>query len=65
MLAGSVLFLYIKGVVIRDIEGVFNGFLPDSRLEKRADKIMVDMFNFGKAVVNKFSSTLSDKIRSL
>ena len=62
MLAGLILFLYIKGVVIRDIEGVFNGFLPDSRLEKRADKIMVDMFNFGKAVVNKFSSTLSDKI---
>ena len=55
-------FLYLKGVIIRDIEGIFNGFLPDSRLEKRADKIMVDMFNFGKAVVNKFSSTLSDKI---
>ena len=48
MLAGSILFLYIKGVVIRDIEGVFNGFLPDSRLEKRADKIMVDMFNLEK-----------------
>jgi len=55
-------FVYLKGMVTRDIEGVFNDFLPDSRLEKRADKIMVDMFNFGKAVVNKFSSTLSDKI---
>jgi hypothetical protein len=44
----------------------FNGFfehlLPDQRSERRAEKLIVDLFDNGTAVVNKFCQTHSDKI---
>jgi hypothetical protein len=43
-------------------KGFFKGFLSDPRVEKRAEKIMVDMLDFGNVVVNKFCLTHAERI---
>lgn len=60
-----VCFSYINHMNNKHFEGFYKGILPDSRVEKRAEKVMVDMLDFGNVVVNKFCSTNTKRIRSL
>jgi hypothetical protein len=44
------------------LTGFFEHLLPDSRLERRAEKLMVDLVDYGNAVVNKFCKTHTERI---
>jgi len=46
----------------KQFNSFYEGILPDSRIEKRTEKIMVDMLDFGNVVVNKFCQSHTDRI---
>ena len=46
----------------KQFEGFYKGILADSRIEKRNEKIMVGMLDFGNVVVNKYCLSHTDRI---
>lgn len=46
----------------KQFKGFYKDLLQDNRIEKRAEKMMLDMLDFGNVVVNKFCLTHRDRI---
>jgi hypothetical protein len=44
------------------LTGFFGHILHDTRSERRAEKLMLDLLNYGNAVVNKFCKTHTERI---
>lgn len=54
--------MYLKCMIHGQLEGFFEHFLPDPRLERRAEKLLIDLVDYGNAVVNKFCKTHTERI---
>lgn len=54
--------MYLEYMTHEQYLGFFEHLLPDSRSELRAEKLMLDLSDYGNAVVNKFCSTHTEKI---
>ncbi len=57
-----VCFLYLNCMKSKQFKGFYKDLLHDRRIEKRAEKMMLDMLDFGNVVVNKFCLTHPDRI---
>ena len=55
-------FSYLNCMKSKQFRGFYKDILHDSRIEKRAEKMMLDMLDFGNVVVNKFCLTHPDRI---
>ena len=55
-------FSYLNCMKSKQFKGFYKGLLHDRRIEKRAEKMMLDMLDFGNVVVNKFCLTHPDRI---
>lgn len=53
--------MYIKYMEKHYFKGIYDHLLPDARLEKRVERLMLALLNNGSAVINKCCKTLSEK----
>ena len=53
--------MYIKYMKTNYFRGIYDDMLPDARLPKRVERIMLALLNSGSAVINKCCKTLSEK----
>lgn len=53
--------MYIKYMEENYFAGSYRGLLPDARLEKRVEGLMLALLNQGSAVINKSCKTLAEK----
>ena len=53
--------MYIKYMKQNYFAGIYDHLLPDARLEKRVERLMLALLNNGSAVINKCCKTLSEK----
>jgi len=53
--------MYLEYMIRNHFAGLFSDMLPDARIEKRAEKIMLALLNTGSAVINKSCKTLAEK----
>jgi Transposase DDE domain/Transposase DNA-binding len=53
--------MYLKYMKTNYFTGIYADRLPDARLEKRVEKIMLALLNSGSAVINKCCKSLAEK----
>jgi hypothetical protein len=53
--------MYLLYMIRNHFAGLYSDMLPDARLERRTEKIMLALFNAGSAVINKSCKTLAEK----
>ena len=53
--------MYIKYMKKNYFSGIYDNLLPDARLGKRVESLMLALLNSGSAVINKCCKTLSEK----
>lgn len=53
--------MYLEYMIQNYFAGLYSDMLPDARIEKRAEKIMLALLNTGSAVINKSCKTLAEK----
>jgi hypothetical protein len=53
--------VYIEYMKKNYFRGIYDHLLPDARLEKRVERLMLALLNTGSSVINKCCKTLSEK----